>query len=120
MKARSATGGFTIANEGEHDQFSQEAKLTGSFGDKLDYIAGVFYFNEDNKTDLAQIFNLGAIGLFLPTGFPLFQYDRTMDNGVDSWAVYTQLDLNVTEQLTLNGRHPLHRRGEGFRHHRQR
>ena len=96
-----ATGGFTIANEGEHDQFSQEAKLTGSFGDKLDYIAGVFYFNEDNKTDLAQIFNLGAIGLFLPTGFPLFQYDRTMDNGVNSWAVYTQLDLHVTEQLTL-------------------
>jgi len=96
-----ATGGFTIANEGEHDQFSQEAKLTGSFGDKLDYIAGVFYFNEDNKTDLAQIFNLGAIGLFLPTGFPLFQYDRTMDNGVDSWAVYGQFDLHVTEQLTL-------------------
>ena len=96
-----STGGFTIPNEGEHDQFSQEAKLTGSFGDKLDYIAGVFYFNEDNKTDLAQIFNLGAIGLFLPTGFPLFQYDRTMDNGVDSWAVYAQLDLHVTEQLTL-------------------
>ena len=95
------TGGFTIANEGEHDQFSQEAKLTGSLGDRLDYIAGIFYFNEDNKTDLAQIFNLGAIGLFLPTGFPLFQYDRTMDNGVDSWAVYTQLDLHVTEQLIL-------------------
>ena len=96
-----STGGFTVANEGEHDQFSQEAKLTGSMGDRLDYIAGVFYFNEDNKTDLAQIFNLGAIGLFLPTGFPLFQYDRTMDNGVDSWAVYAQLDLHVTEQLTL-------------------
>ncbi len=95
------TGGFTIANEGEHDQFSQELKLTGSFGDKLDYIAGVFYFNEDNKTDLAQIFNLGAIGLFLPSGLPLFQYDRTMDNGVDSWAVYGQFDLRVTEQLTL-------------------
>ena len=96
-----ATGGFTIANEGEHDQFSQEAKLTGSIGDQLDYIAGVFYFNEDNKTDLAQIFNLGAIGLFLPTGFPLFQYDRTMDNGVDSWAVYAQVDWHFTEQLTL-------------------
>ena len=95
------TGGFTIANEGQHDQFSQEAKLTGSVGDKVDYIAGVFYFNEDNETDLAQIFNLGAIGLFLPGGLPLFQYDRTMDNGVDSWAVYAQLDLHVTEQLTF-------------------
>ncbi len=95
------TGGFVIANEGEHDQFSQEAKLTGSFGDKLDYIAGVFYFNEDNKTDMAQIFNLGMVGLFLPTGFPLIQYDRTMDNSVDSWAVYGQFDLRVTEQLTL-------------------
>ena len=95
------TGGFTIANEGEHDQFSQEAKLTGSIGDQLDYIAGVFYFHEDNKTDLTQIFNLGAIGLFLPSGFPLFQYDRTMDNGVESWAVYAQADWHFTEQLTL-------------------
>ena len=95
------TGGFTIANEGQHDQFSQEAELTGSIGDQLDYIAGVFYFNEDNKTDLAQIFNLGAIGIALPTGLALYQYDRTMDNGVESWAVYAQVDWHFTEQLTF-------------------
>lgn len=96
-----ASGGFTIANEGEHDQFSQEIKLTGSLGPQLDYIAGFFYFNEDNKTDLAQIFNLGAIGIGLPNGIALFQYDRTMNNGVDSWAVYTQVDWHLGEQLTL-------------------
>ena len=92
------TGAFTIANEGQHDQFSQEAKLTGSLGDKLDYIAGVFYFNEDNETDLAQTFVVAHPGF--PIFFGGFTYDRTMDNDVDSWAVYAQFDLHVTEQLT--------------------
>lgn len=97
-----AFGGFTIANQGAHDQFSQEIKFSGSaFNDQLDYIAGFFYFSEDNETDLAQIFDLGAIGLFLPGGFPLIQYDRTMDNGVTSWAFYSQFDWHFNDQLTL-------------------
>ncbi|MFK8014775.1 MAG: TonB-dependent receptor [Gammaproteobacteria bacterium] len=97
------SGGFTIANAGEHDQFSLEAKLTGTlFDDQLDYVAGVFYFTEDNETDLAQIFNLGAIGLAPPpVGLPLIQYDRILDNTVDSWALYAQADWHFNEQATL-------------------
>ncbi|MFK7885437.1 MAG: TonB-dependent receptor [Gammaproteobacteria bacterium] len=97
------TGGFTIANDGEHDQITLEAKLSGSFyNDRINYTAGVFYFNEDNETDLAQIFNLGAIGLAPPpVGLPLFQYDRTLDNGVSSWAVYAQGDWALNDKTTL-------------------
>ncbi len=97
------TGGFTIANEGQHDQTTAELKLTGSLaGDSIDYVAGVFFFDEDNETDLAQIFNLGAIGLAPPPiGLPLFQYDRTMDNGVSSWAVYAQGDWHISDKSTL-------------------
>ncbi len=97
------TGGFTIANAGQHDQVSFEAKLTGElFNDKLDYVAGIFYFTEDNETDLAQIFNLGALGLAPPpVGLPLFQYDRILDNGVDSWALYAQGDWHFNEKATL-------------------
>ena len=97
------TGGFTIANAGQHDQLTLEAKLSGSFyNDSISYTAGVFYFDEDNGTDLVQIFNLGAIGLAPPpVGLPLFQYDRTLDNGVSSWAVYAQGDWAFTDNATL-------------------
>ena len=97
-----ATGGFTIANAGEHDQFTQEIKISGTNANEtIDYVAGIFYFSEENDTDFAQIFNLGAIGLFLPTGLPLFQYDRILENDTDSWAVYGQIDWRMTERTTL-------------------
>ncbi|MEO1574727.1 MAG: TonB-dependent receptor, partial [Pseudomonadota bacterium] len=93
----------TIANAGEHDQVSLEAKLTGTlFDDQLNYVAGVFYFDEDNSTDLAQIFNLGAIGLAPPpTGIPLFQYDRVLENDVSSWAFYAQGDWSINDKATV-------------------
>ncbi len=96
------SGGFTIANEGSHDQFTQEFKLSGSTDDgKFDYVAGLFYFDEDNETDYAQIFNLGVIGVALPGGFPLIQYDRILDNTTESWAVYGQVDWNFAQDWTL-------------------
>ena len=96
------SGGFTIANEGAHDQFTQEIKISGTTaGGDIDYVAGLFYFDEDNETDFAQIFNLGAIGLFLPGGFPLIQYDRILDNTTESWAVYGQWDWRFRDDWTL-------------------
>ncbi len=95
-------GGFTIANAGEHDQLTAELKVTGSRGDRFDYVAGIFLFDEDNETDLAQIFNLGAIGLAEPPiGLPLIQYDRTMDNGTESYAIYAQGDWHLSDRGTL-------------------
>ena len=91
------TGLFTIANEGEHNQISQEFKISGSTAnDRLDYVAGFFYFNEDNKTDFA-FYNFFA----LFSGRSPVEYDRIIDNGVDSWAIYAQADWQFTEQLTF-------------------
>lgn len=88
-------GGFTIANDGRHTQFTQEIKFNGSIADGLiDVVGGVFYFNEDNRTDFADIFTLA-------TGFPLLLADRTLDNTVEAWAGYLQADLNLTDQLTF-------------------
>ncbi|MFK7954876.1 MAG: TonB-dependent receptor [Lysobacterales bacterium] len=96
------SGGFTIANEGTHEQFTQEFKISGTTGGgDIDYVAGLFYFDEDNETDFAQIFNLGAIGLFLPGGFPLIQYDRILDNTTESWAIYGQWDWRFADSWTL-------------------
>ena len=88
-------GGFTIANDGKHTQFTQEIKVNGSIANGLiDVVGGIFYFNEDNRTDFADIFTLG-------TGFPLLLADRTLDNSAEAWAGYFQADLNLTDRLTL-------------------
>ena len=54
-------GGFTIANDGEHDQFTQEIKLTGSTENGLlDYVTGIFYIKEENTTDFADLLGIGG------------------------------------------------------------
>ncbi len=86
-------GQFVIANSGDHNQWTQEVKLTGSaFDDKVDYTAGFFYFNEDNDTDFIQAF----------TAFGLVSYDRLMTNETSSWAVYAKADWHVLETVTLS------------------
>ncbi|KWV90788.1 TonB-dependent receptor [Erythrobacter sp. YT30] len=96
-------GGFTIANEGSHTQFTQEIKFTGSIADGLiDIVGGVFYFYEDNRTDFGDIFslNLGPGGP-PPDGFPLLLADRVIDNTAEAWAGYAQADVNLTDRLTV-------------------
>ncbi len=88
------TGGFTIVNNGEHKQFTQEAKINGNFalgGWDIDYVGGVFYLDEDNDTDFADIF-LGSLVI-----------DRTLANETNSIAVYGQVDIGLTDWLTITG-----------------
>lgn len=93
------TGVFTIANDGEHNQFTQEIKLSGSMmDDKLDFVTGIFYINEENQTDFADIF---TIDIGIPSGLPLVLIDRDLENNAEAFAVFTQFDYHVNEQLTL-------------------
>ncbi len=87
------TGGFTVANQSEHDQFSQEIKLTGSvLDDDLRYVVGFYYFDEDNHTDLGDV-------LYTP-GATLVLADRILDNTTQAWAVYSQFDYLFAEKWT--------------------
>ncbi|TFG87264.1 MAG: TonB-dependent receptor [Chromatiales bacterium] len=85
-------GGFTIANDGEHEQFTQEIKLAGDVGDRVQYVAGIYYLDEDNSTDFGDIFDLG---------FPLVLADRVLDNTSEAWAVYLQSDIEVADRWTV-------------------
>lgn len=88
-------GGFTITNDGRHKQFTQELKLSGSVGEGLvDFVGGVFYINEKNRTDFADIFSIS------PT-FGLLLADRTLRNKTEAWAGYFQADVNLSDMLTL-------------------
>ncbi len=92
---RYARGGFTILNDGQHQQFTQEIKLDGSFGNGLvDYVAGFFYIDERNRTDLGDVFSISpAVSLLLG--------DRIIRNTTKAYAGYVQADFNITDQLKL-------------------
>ncbi len=88
-------GGFVILHDGQHEQFSQEIKFNGSLANGfIDYVAGVFYLVEENRTDFADTFGLSETTTLLLA-------DRIMRNKTEALAGYTQLDFNVTEQLKL-------------------
>lgn len=86
-----ARGGFVILNDGQHEQFTQEVKLNGKLANGfIDYVTGVYYIDERNKTDFADVF-AGALLLS----------DRILRNRTEALAGYAQADFNVTSQLKL-------------------
>ncbi|MEO0981050.1 MAG: TonB-dependent receptor [Pseudomonadota bacterium] len=92
------TGGFTIANDGDHEQVSIEAKYFASYLDgMLDITSGVFYFEESNVTDFADVFTVGSAA----APFPIVLADRVLFNDTSSIAVYSQADFRPIDPLTL-------------------
>jgi iron complex outermembrane receptor protein len=90
-----ARGGFVIVNDGHHQQFTQEVKLNGKLANGfVDYVAGIYYIDERNKTDFADIFGVS------PT-LSLLLADRILHNRTEAIAGYAQADFNITDQLKL-------------------
>jgi iron complex outermembrane receptor protein len=88
-------GGFTILNDGQSEQFSQEIKLNGSLGDGLiDFVAGAYYLKENIQTDFADVFSLSQ-AVALLTG------DRILRNSTEAYAGYAQADVNLTDQFKV-------------------
>ncbi len=82
-------GNFSLTNIGRFEQFSQEIKIAGSaFAGALDYVGGLFYFQERNRTDYADIFGNTLLA------------DRVLGNSVTSYAVYGQVDWHIVPALT--------------------
>ncbi len=86
-----------LANIGQHEQFSQEIKLTGAFGnERVNYVAGLFYMDEDNTT----VFSDWSLGVY-PGVIPQ-NVRNPMANGTESLAVYGQFDIGLTDKATLH------------------
>ncbi|MFV0642967.1 MAG: TonB-dependent receptor [Sphingomonadaceae bacterium] len=81
----------------DYDAFSQELQLTGlAFNDRLAYVLGAFYFDESAETNNPQVFFGGGS-----------DYDSRYGSGTKAWALYAQMDFNITDalKLTLGGRY---------------
>ena len=94
-----ATGGFPsggIPNDtaGIYQEYTQEFKATGKlFDDKLDYVAGYYFFRENNHTDLATPITTAAGGVIISA-------DRTVRSSTVANAAYAQLDYHFMEDWT--------------------
>lgn len=87
-----AQGGFTIANQGQHNQHSQELKYSSAdLFENISLVAGLYYFQEDNETDLTDVFALPFGNLVLA--------DRILDNDLESYAAYAQGDFSLSEKV---------------------
>jgi iron complex outermembrane recepter protein len=96
-----ARGGFTIINDGKHDQITQELKASGTLASGLiDYVAGAYFFRETNTTDFADTFTLFFPGL-PGNQLPLLLADRTLKNRTTAKAGYVQADFNISEQFKV-------------------
>jgi len=81
-----------LSNEGSHNMFSQEIKLTGEAAG-INYVTGFFYMREDNFTQFETSL------MFAPNSAPLSLDNNIMENDTVSLAWYIQGDYNITDRL---------------------
>jgi iron complex outermembrane recepter protein len=92
---------YFIDNIGDHYQFTQELQLKGKakLGNVgVDWITGAFFMKEWNTTIIGDTINFQLpSGLRIPAGRQV----KTVENDVDSIALFTQGTFELTDRLSL-------------------
>ncbi len=100
---------FAGRRDQEHDQTSHELRFASTFSDRFDFVAGAYYF-EQEFTMLQESFGIlfaPNILLTQPGAPPTFTHPATRgqagwsNQSNDAWAVFTQGNWHVNDQLTL-------------------
>ena len=92
--------GYVRADDSGTRQFAQDVRFSGSlFGGGLDYIAGGSYYEQHDRTDVADAANLGGPG----AGTPVLLADRRLYTDIRSTAGYAQVDVHPFAALTVTG-----------------
>ena len=86
--------GFIVGgSESDSDQFTQEFQILGTaFSDRLNYVAGVYYLNEEAD----QLWGWNAFG-----GAPISR--STIDVETTSYSVFGEASFNITDALKVTG-----------------
>jgi iron complex outermembrane recepter protein len=80
---------LSFPEDGEADQQSAELQLTGAFG-AFDYVAGLYWFEEEGKNSQDPTIFLGGPGDFL------------LSQKMDSQAIYGNLGYRVSDALRIS------------------
>lgn len=87
---------YVLDQHQDADQLSQELKLNGSAGDRFNYVAGLFYFNEGID---AQVIDTTRAS---PTAAASI-FNKVFSVDVESYAAFGQAEFDLTDSLTLIG-----------------
>lgn len=76
----------------EHEQFTQELRLSGQFGDAADFTIGGFYYDANGVMDFRN-------------QIPIFLYDFETDDQVSSTSIaaFAHLEVHATDRLNIIG-----------------
>jgi iron complex outermembrane receptor protein len=82
---------FAAMNEREQDQFSQEIQMYGPVGERVDYVTGFYYFEEDFEEFNPQQFMVTNLASpLIPPGFGVAATSTLdYDGDAESWAAFT-------------------------------
>jgi iron complex outermembrane recepter protein len=96
----------------ETDAWSQDLRLVSAFDGPVNFIVGAYYGFEDVDTDIRhyQFFGAPAINAVFPDQAPgillsdgvFGEIQRYFDVEKESWAVYGDLNWDITENLVMN------------------
>ena len=81
------TGIYTL----EGDQFSQELQLHGTYGNRVTWVAGFFYYEDEKRAD-------STLPEFFGTDLDTIAIVET-----ESWAVFGHVEFDLTDSLRLIG-----------------
>lgn len=84
----------------DYDQFSQELRLASDTGAKLEYMAGLFYFDSDWESSEAQFFSTPNFPPVGPTG-QIFNgpFTNNFSQETQTWSAFGQVTLQFTDRL---------------------
>ena len=85
---------------GSAEQISQEFRLLGSFNDSTTYVAGLFYFNEEQEIDGGNTLD---ISLGTPFGFDILNVFTRSVRAVETtnFAAFGEVTWNATDRLSV-------------------
>lgn len=89
---------FDTTREQRYRQFSQEVRVSGDVTDRIDFVAGFFYFNSNYTLDQSTFFGpfLQAAAGLPPSGGNLVDHDSK------STALFADVQWRITDQLRLS------------------
>ena len=85
---------FETEDTTEFEQFSQELRLHTSLNDSMRMVAGLYYYTDD--------LDASNFAFYSDSGYP-FITNWVPEQEVESYAVFSNVEYDISEQLTLFG-----------------
>lgn len=100
-----ALANLDVATVGSIESFSQELRLSSTFGDRGNWVVGLNYAQDEVlETEVLRNPESTVAFTFIPFGRPLFTSTRDINNQESTTtAIFANVDYDITDQVNLYG-----------------